>query len=144
DECLGQPMMAVLKDAIPDDVVFEHISQRFLEGDPDQEWIPQLASEGDWVIITSDRGRRGKIGVKLPVLCAKYGVSYAAFAASLHNQPAAQKLGALLSVWADVMKVHDAKPGSAFTIRFVPTKSGALVVALRPKHVNVKKKDRPR
>ena len=38
----------------PRGIVVEHLTEYFEEGTPDTEWIPVLAADGDWVVVSGD------------------------------------------------------------------------------------------
>ena len=81
DECVGKPAMEEIQRTISlslDEAEFKHVLDFQRQGVLDEDWIPRIAREGDWVVITADRGRRGsaKKGEKLPVVCKQQGVTH--------------------------------------------------------------------
>lgn len=113
-------------------VELQHAIRLGYGGKKDEVWVPQIADEG-WMVITADDGRRPTpgSGEKLPVLCRKWGVTYAVFSRSIRKKTAWDKVQALVEVWGDIPAMRDAPRGSGFSIR--PTKTGHYgLVLLRP------------
>jgi hypothetical protein len=72
DECLGHPLAEDIKKMLSWDTpppTISHLFEFFKSGETDDVWIPKIASEG-WVILTADRGKKGK--VKLPGICLQH------------------------------------------------------------------------
>ena len=100
--------MDQLRELLPGEPHFEHVCQRYSEGEKDPDWIPKLAADGNhWIVITSDGGKYGPH--KLPVLCKQFG---------LHHKETHVKVGALLELWEQIENVRKAKPGSRFNLRY--------------------------
>lgn len=133
DECIGWPILEQLAGVIgfnEEEVEVAHAVKMGFGGKNDEDWIPQIASDG-WVIITGDDGRQKKKGKgeKLPILCAALGVTYAAFSKSICHYKSFQKYRVILAVWDDLIALKDVEPGSGFSIR--PSSSGHPHVVLK-------------
>jgi PIN like domain len=97
---------------------FTHILDFQKQGVLDEEWIPRIAKEGGWIVVTSDRGRRGpKKGAKLPIVCKRHGVTHIALSATVVKKSSFEKLGIILQVWPEMKKLADAPKGSAHLLR---------------------------
>lgn len=131
DECLSRLAVAQLRLDIPNCPELAHLTTFFAEGTKDQEWIPRLAEEGGWVVVTSDRGIKSRKLEKLPRLCVEFGLTHVLFSASLHVQPTLGKLNALKHVWMSLMSVGEAPPGSRFLLHLRSRRGGGHVPALR-------------
>ena len=98
DECLGEPMMEKLRQIVPGTRHFAHVVSYFRRGVTDDVWIPELAKEGGWVIVSGDRGRGSAKGGKLPLLCMQYKITHVLLSATLQNKKAHERLAALALV----------------------------------------------
>ena len=103
DECVGWPAiekLASLLDLTGDDVELEHAVRLGFGGMKDEDWIPQIANDG-WSIVTGDRGRgkRRNRGDKLPIVCQRHGVTFAAFSRSINRLRVFDKIRAVMAVW---------------------------------------------
>jgi hypothetical protein len=56
DECVGRPHVDALRGRLTTNVELVHISTYYREGVKDTEWIPRIAAEPGWVVMTADRG----------------------------------------------------------------------------------------
>jgi len=84
DECIGKPVMEQLRQAVDPVARFIHVCDEFKSGALDNDWIPQIASRGGHVVITSDGGQHSKRTEKLPLICAEYGVTHVVMSGTLH------------------------------------------------------------
>src|SRR5438105_1695297 len=102
-----------------DESEFSHVLDFQIQGVHDQDWIPRIAQEGNWIVITGDRGRRGKAskGEKLPVVCKAHGVTHVVLSKTIHHKTSLDKMAAILSVWSDIQKLADAPKGSQHVLR---------------------------
>ena len=90
-----------------------------------------MASEGGWIIITSDGGKQSKKGDKLPELCREYSITHVVLSAKLHKKKAHEKIAALLFVWEQIATLEKEAPGTRFDLRFRKNKgTQALTVVL--------------
>lgn len=118
DECLGEPMMKKLQEMVSGSPHFKHLREIFEQKTPDSEWIPEIAREGGWVVITSDNAKRSNRGGKLPRLCKEHKVTHILFSPALHSKRADEKLAALVLMWAQIAEVHKEPPGTGFKLRY--------------------------
>ena len=111
---------------------FAHVAKYFEAGRKDNEWIPAIASEGNWIVISSDRGRRANDGGKLPALCVQYKVTHVLLSAKLHAKSSQIKRAAFVLVWPQIVATHSAVPGSRFILRYKQfAETGVLTLALQ-------------
>jgi hypothetical protein len=70
DECIGRPLVERLRTflQVGDDEIVS-ILDRQKEGVLDEDWVPEIAADGCWVVVSADRGRLASKGAKLPRLC---------------------------------------------------------------------------
>lgn len=124
--------LASLLQTIGEDVDFSHIVDRQLAGVRDEDWIPQIADDG-WIVITADRGKRKKSGTgeRLPIICERFGVTYAAFSRSISQKNTSFKIRALHSVFPELKALPGELRGSGFSIRPRTTRHDETQVALK-------------
>ena len=140
--------MLSLKGLVPNDPEFRHVCDFFQQGTYDSVWIPQIASEEGWIVITSDGGRNPSKGGKLPELCREHKITHVILSPTLHNKTAADKVAALLLVWNEIELLQKVPPGSRFKLRYKHTKGVAGLRIVLEKVVETakprrKKKRRP-
>ena len=118
DECLGSGIFEQLRALLPDETYIESLLERFRSGTSDQDWVPELSNDDRWIVITSDRGRVGCKGGKLPKLLAENGIRHVALSPSLHDLPAQEKIAAIRFVWDEIVAVRSSPKGSGFVLRY--------------------------
>lgn len=117
DECLGFPLVESISKMLSWDdppPTIHHLLNYFKQGIKDPDWIPQV-KDGGWIILTSDRGKKGKH--KLPQICAHYKITHITMSKSVLQQKQYQKAIAIVSVWDDIKKCSNAPKGTRFRLR---------------------------
>lgn len=129
DECLGKPLVDQLRTLCGESADrFASILDRQAEGVADEEWIPLLAAEGDWIVLSADRGKIVTRGAKLPNLCREYKITHVLLSAKVHRQPAMVKLHIFATIWPKLVeKVESAEPGERFVLRYFEMKNGLRI-----------------
>lgn len=131
DECVGKPVMEDIHRLVGTAAEFTHICDYFRQGILDIDWVPRIAAEGGWVVITPDGGKHSPRGHKLPDLCRDYGVTHVILSPTLHNKKSAEKAGVIVSMWPKIERLVEEPPGSRFRLRYKETKGRAgLIVVL--------------
>lgn len=118
DECLGRPLMLGLREVLLSDAEFVHLIDKFTSGVKDKVWLPQVAKEGDWIVITGDSGKGSRNGGKLPALCVEYAVTHVMFNTKLQQQKSATKAAALAAVWPQIEALSLCVPGTRAILRY--------------------------
>ena len=118
DECLGKPSVAQLQASLRSTPNCAHLCDFFASGTLDNDWIPQIATEGGWIVITSDAGRKTNKGGKLPRLCKEFGITHVILTAALHRKPAAEKVAALVLAWDRIEALAAEPAGSRFKLGY--------------------------
>lgn len=114
------------------DVELQHIVDKYEQGKKDEDWIPLLKSEGNWLVITSDAGKKSKVGQKLPDLCAEHKITHIILGNKLHNRPSSDKLTWIAAGWKLVEDCFSKPPGSRFKLRLKEGQGDSLTIALEP------------
>jgi hypothetical protein len=122
DECISATVMDSLAEIFAvsyDGVQFKHIRDYQLLGVEDKVWLPQIQSEGGWIVITADRGKAGgKDADKLPMICDRLGITHVVLSAPVHQQKMADKVASVIAVFKELVDlIQEAVPGARFSIR---------------------------
>ena len=90
DECLSRPaverQICDLLHLYGVDAEIAHLLSKFPPATPDKEWIPEIAKQGGWIIVTSDRGTHSRKDERLPMICRDFGVTHVLLSGSLHRR----------------------------------------------------------
>jgi hypothetical protein len=88
-------------------------------GIADKVWIPKIASEGGWIVVSADRGKsnREKFSEKLPYLCRAHRVTHVLLSARVHELTLFAKGQALVAIWPEFLKVKSALAGTRFMLK---------------------------
>ena len=139
DECVGKPHMEALRRDLQTECEFVHITDYFAEGAKDREWIPRLAAESGWIVMTADRGTHSRAGEKLPEICRVNQLTHVVLSKTIHAFKSFEKIRAIRHVWSDILQLHTYPPGSRFLLRIKMNK-GKREPAIVLEHVEVKPK----
>ena len=125
--------MEQLRDILPGEPPeFAHVCDFFKQGTPDNVWVPKIASEGRWIVISSDGAKKANKGGKLPDLCLAYKVTHVILSPTLHKKTAGEKVSALGFIWGQIENLDKEPAGTRFKLRFKTTKgSRALTLVLQ-------------
>lgn len=122
DECVGKPHVDSLRSQLADPPEIVHITEFYCEGVKDIEWIPRLASEPGWVVITADRGTHSKRGDKLPAICREYRLTHVLLSKAVHHLTSHDKMTTIRRVWVEIEALSRETPGGRYRLRFKPNK----------------------
>jgi len=109
--------MQKLRDFVPPQVGLTHIIDKYTAGDKDEDWIPRLGTEGGWVVITSDAGKKSKVGSKLPDLCFAHKVTHVIMKGQLHHRTTLEKTSLIAAAWPLIENVFSSPQGSRYFLR---------------------------
>ena len=93
---------------------------------PDEQWVPTIA-DGDWMVITADRGRQGP-GRPLPRICKELSVTHVVISGTLHNSRQFEKARAIIALWPEFIRAFDGPKGVEYRLQMGPrlVQQGAL------------------
>lgn len=120
DECLSKPI--VESQITPSlrlygsDAEVAHLFSKFEPQTADSVWIPKLADEGGWIVISADRGINSKKSEKLPLICKSLGVSHVLLSAKLHSRNMYTKAIAIEASWDGLIAIGSAPLGSGYLL----------------------------
>jgi hypothetical protein len=106
-------------------IIVEHLFTYFKIGTPDDVWIPKIAEEEGWVIITADSGK--KRGPKLPELCVEYEITHVLMSPSIAKLSTYGRIRAFHDNILDLIEASDAKKGTRFRLRRTSGGDGTAV-----------------
>jgi hypothetical protein len=120
DECLSKPIVECdlvrsLK-LYGSDAEIAHLLSRFPQGCKDPYWIPKLAHETGWIVITCDQGKNSKKSEKLPEICRAFGVTHVSLSRGLHKRNMFYKSLAIASLWGKLLALADEPRGGGYRI----------------------------
>lgn len=119
DECLPKGIVAVAASAlqlIDASADVAHLLDKFPAGTPDRLWVPTIADEGEWVVITADRGSQSNIEDKLPLVCRQLRVVHVLLSAGIHKRTAFFKGLAISHCAQQLLDASSAAAGTGFSI----------------------------
>jgi hypothetical protein len=122
DECLSAPVVEALRPFLERSGVSlktKSVVEIQKAGTADSVWIPKVALEGGWIVISSDRGKskREKFDEKLPYLCRLHRITHVLLSARVHDLKLFEKGQAVVAVWQDLLKVRDVTAGARFMLK---------------------------
>lgn len=121
DECLSRPVVeSDLHRSLKlygSTSEIAHLLTKFGSGGvKDQEWVPVLARETGWIVITADQGLQSKKSEKLPLICRAFGVTHVMLSRGLHKRNSFYKALAITTLWERLHALSDEPRGSGFRI----------------------------
>ena len=102
-----------------------HIRDRYGPGVKDLTWIPELSAEGNWVVISGDRGIRRKRAEHV----AFRGSRLIGFflSAGLNKAPLVKQADRILALWDSIETFASrSRPGSMYELPIKSTRIGTL------------------
>ncbi|MGO8750695.1 MAG: hypothetical protein ACLQNE_32495 [Thermoguttaceae bacterium] len=96
---------------------------KFARGARDLDWIPELAREEGWIILTADRGMHSKTGEKLPEICSAFGVTHVMLSAALNQRSWYYKTLAIETHWEQLIAAALCLKGTGFTLSIAGERS---------------------
>lgn len=127
DECIGKPVMLQLRQLVSTDSQFVHICDYYRQGIKDTDWIPRIAAEGRWVVITSDGGKGSKKGEKLPDLCRAHSLTHVVLSSSLHQKSSREKIAVIAPLWPGIEALAFEPAGGRWQLRYRAAKGSNLL-----------------
>ena len=116
DNCISPRLVKALSIlAEPQQLNIVHLSEKFSRDEKDEIWIPALASEGDWVIVSGDpRITRGKQQRKAWL---ESGLTAFFLGAGFSEKTIWKQAAELFRWWPDIIiEARQAKKGSGFLL----------------------------
>lgn len=119
DENWGKPIVGAIAGLLrfrPYETEVAHIIDYVgTSGMRDAEWVQRLRSDAGWIVITTDRGRRG--AERLPRICAEERVTHVLVSGTIHSFKQFQKATIFFKVWDRLEEAAKAGAGRRYLIR---------------------------
>jgi hypothetical protein len=122
--------MLELAKIVPGTIEFAHLTDRFERGELDSVWVPLIAQQGRWIVITADNAKKNNKGGKLPRLCSEFKVTHVLLSGALHQKTTAEKRDAILLMWGRIAKLDGETPGTRFKLKYKSKKGSKDEVVL--------------
>jgi hypothetical protein len=103
-----------------------HLFQKFSPGTLDSIWISQIAAEGGWIVVTSDRGAKSKKSERLPLICRELRVTHVVLSRGLHKRSAYFRTLANSSSWRQLLDAAEAAKGTGFSLSMSTAKKEVI------------------
>jgi hypothetical protein len=130
DECISWKVVeAQLESSVrlcEPSAIVAHLMRKFPPGTKDRDWIPQIADEGGWVIVSMDRGMHGKREERLPILCRSFLVTHVLLSPGLAKRNMYIRTLAIESCWPDLIEASHAPRGTTYSLQMRELKSGVV------------------
>jgi hypothetical protein len=127
DECcakrLARKIVEIYKECYPN-LETKHLTDYFETGDDEGEFLPLLAEEKNWIVVTADRGKDPK-KVKMPIVCARLGITHISLTSDLVNAGYKAQKQALLCVWPEIMLLHRIPAGTRVSLGYRMVNKGS-------------------
>lgn len=121
DECcskkLARRIVEIYSECYPD-IQTKHLFDFFEKGGaPDEDWIPLLEKEKDWIVLTADR-RKDPKRQKLPLICSRFGITHVSMTPDLVKSGYKSQKQALLCLWPQIMSLGVLPKGTKVSLGF--------------------------
>ncbi len=120
DECLSKRLPVQISQIYSEDypdLKTLHLTECYEPGTPDEKWIPLLEKEKDWIVITADDGM-GSNKAKLPLICAKLGITHIVMTPALHQSPYREHKQAILCLWPQFVFIPQPPKGTKISMGY--------------------------
>jgi hypothetical protein len=120
DECISRPIVeAQVAQSIAlygADATVAHFLSRYPCGVKDPIWIPEIAKEGGWVIVSMDRGTHSKKSERLPIICRAFRVTHVMLSRGLEKRTMFYRATAIEACWPDLIAAAQEPPGTGYVL----------------------------
>lgn len=122
DECCSKRIPLKLLDVFKEDYPefqTKHLCEYTSSGTSDSVWLPQLAQEGDWIVITSDKGRDTK-KPQLPIYCRDLKITHVIFTSKILTAGLIAHKQAFYCLWPQIVKIPLLPKGTRINLGYRP------------------------
>jgi hypothetical protein len=120
DQCLSKRLAQNLLDVFGEDypdLQTKHLSEIFANDTSDAVWLPQLAEEENWIVVTSDQGRESK-KPQLPILCADLKITHLVISGKILSAGLMGHKHAFYCMWPLIVKIPLLPKGARIDMKF--------------------------
>lgn len=129
DECISRPAVETqVRQSLAlygAQATVAHFLGKYPMGTKDRVWIPEIAQEGGWIIVSMDRGRHSRKSERLPVICRAFRVTHVMLSPGLEKRNTYYRVLAVESCWQDLIAAGCAPPGTGFVLAMHQGRSSA-------------------
>lgn len=102
-----------------------HLRDRFGRGVTDLQWIPELSREGNWIVISGDRGISRKRAERDAFRASRLIGFF--LSAGLNKAPLVKQAERILALWNGIETfAARSRPGSMYELPMTSTRIGTL------------------
>jgi len=120
DECISRPVVeAQIANSLAlygAQATVAHFLGKYPCGSKDTVWIPEIAKEGGWIIVSMDRGRHSRKSERLPIICQAFRVTHVMLSPGLEKRSMHYRAVAIEASWPDLIAAGDAPAGTGFVL----------------------------
>ena len=128
DECLPPVLIsAYLRSHIglsDDGVNAVHMKDHLGRGKKDRDWVPEIARDRRWCVLSTDRGSHSSRQDALPLICHEYKVTLIRLSQSLISQGITVYGPQLLSNWSALVGALKGPKGAQYLLRCHGSRAG--------------------
>lgn len=128
DECISKP---VVEKQVAESLVLygaaasvTHFLRKYPSGTKDPRWIPEIAEEGGWIVVSMDRGRHSKKSERLPIICRAFRVTHVVLSAGLEKRSMHYRATAIAACWPELIAAASRPAGTGFRLSMHQTPAG--------------------
>jgi hypothetical protein len=103
-----------------------HFAKKFPCGTKDRVWVPQIANEGGWIVVSMDRGTHSKVEERLPLICRAFQVTHVLLSPGLEKRNMYYRALAIETRWPELVNAAAYPHGTGFALSMRETKSGVM------------------
>src|SRR5438046_306590 len=105
DENLSGSVMRDLLAWIVPPPVFDNVRSKYQQGIWDEVWIPQVAEEGGWTVISLDLAKYKNQGGPLPALCLENDVTCVLMSGAINQRRNSYRTAILCHLWSHIEQI---------------------------------------
>ena len=128
DECVSRP---VVETQIAESLLLygaeasvAHFLGKYSRGVKDRVWIPEIAEEGGWIVVSMDRGQHSRKSERLPIICRAFRVTHVTLSAGLEKRTMHYRATAVAACWPELIAAASHPPGTGFNLSMRPIRDG--------------------
>jgi hypothetical protein len=100
-----------------DGVSVDHLVEVLGSGKKDRAWVPKIAKDQRWCVLSADRGSHSARQDALPIICAQHGVTLIRISGNLYSRNLKVYGPQLLANWQRLMAALKGPKGAQYLLR---------------------------
>jgi hypothetical protein len=98
-----------------------HHLAKYPQGVKDRIWIPEIAAEGGWIVVSMDRGMHSRVSERLPLICQAFRVTHVMLSSGLGKRTMYYRALAIEDRWSHLIEAASHPAGTGFSLRMHET-----------------------